>query len=121
MRESICLICFITLFIFILSIPGCRPIETDVNECTISYTIGDSPSVFTETIMMDMPDMYTPAYTCGNGLIKLVGSGPGSYQMPYKTIYEGDQPVRVIDFNYHFVRHYKASRWDGHELKSRKK
>jgi len=121
MKESLTLIGFITLMFFLFSIPSCRPIDTNVYECTISYTIGDNPYPFTETVEIDLPTQYTPAYSCGNGKITIIGSGVGSYQMPCKNIYNGDQKIMVTDFKCSFIRNYKASSWDGHELKSRKK
>ena len=121
MKESLTLIGFIALILFLFSLPSCNPIDTNVYECTISYTIGDNPYPFTETVEIDLPTQYTPAYSCGSGKITLIGSGAGSYQMPCKNIYNGDQKVMVTDFKYSFIRNYKASRLDGHELKSRKK
>ena len=76
MKESLTLIGIIALILFLFSLPSCNPIDTNVYECTISYTIGDNPYQFTETVMIDLPTDYTPAYSCGSGKITLIGDCP---------------------------------------------
>lgn len=120
MKDSIALILFILIFFGMCSVPACTPIDESVYECTITYTVnGNTISEKIENVVL--PDIYTPAYSCGDGKIKLIGSGPGNYQMPYSDIITTHQKVTVQDFEYKLIRTYKASRWDGRELKSRKK
>ena len=121
MKDSIALILFILIFFGMGSIlVACTPIDESVYECTITYTVDGN--VITEKIEnVVLPDVDTPAYSCGDGKINLVGFGPGNYQILYSNIITTNQKVTVQDFDYKLIRKYKASRWDGHELKPRNK
>ena len=113
MKKIIVLISIIMCLCFC----ACTPINTAVYNCTITYTIGDNQ--YTETIIMDVPAMYTPVYSCGNKQITVIGAGSGKYQLRYKTVYSGELPIAVQSFDYTLVRTYKASSFDGHELKNK--
>ena len=119
MKESLTLIGVITAIFLFICAPACTPIDHSVYRCSITYTLDKAQH--TTTMTMDIPSMYVPAYSCGNGKIKLIGVGPGDYQWYYKDIYAGPLDATVQKFDYTFIRSYKASRWDGHELKNKKK
>lgn len=113
MKKIIVLISIIVCLCFC----ACTPINTSVYNCTITYTLGDNQ--YTETIMMDVPSMYVPAYSCGNKKIKVLGVGSDDYQFSYKTVYSGELPIAVQSFDYTLVRTYRASRLNGRELKNK--
>lgn len=86
----------------------------NVYECNISYTINSSP--VTETFQLDMSSSCVPSYRLDQKSLTIIGSS-GSSSLIYKTIYCGSLDVKVKEFDYKIVRSYKASKWDGHELK----
>lgn len=98
---------------------SCGPVEYTTYEYKISYSIQGLP-IITETHQVDMPHSYYPAYKCGNGVIQIIGTDNSSYALTYKTIYKGDLNVKVTDFDYNIVRHYKASSFSGREIKNKK-
>ena len=106
----------IVLFVSILCLCSCT-MEKTVYEYTISYTIEGTS--FTETHTIDMPAVYVPSYRLGNGALQIIGSC-GMSSMTHTTIYKGSLNVKVTNFDYKVIRTYKASKWDGHELKSKK-
>lgn len=87
---------------------------------TIVYSINGGEAV-TETIDIRLPDGYTPNYICQekDGIKKLYIRGiDGSYFSPgLVTIYTGRLDAHVMSFNYKFIRSYKVSQFDGHEIK----
>lgn len=113
----------IGLFCLLFISVSCGNVDRVEYECTITYTLGGCS--FTETHKADMPVEYIPGYSCGKNRdgenkIRLIGSGRGDYQIYYTDIYKGIQPVSVESFNYKIIRTYKASRWNGHEIKKKK-
>ena len=68
---------------------------------------------------MSAPDGYTPVYICKKGEL-LIGAAPET-QYFSKVIYRGPLNVSVQYFDYKSIRTYKVSRFDGRELKSKKK
>ena len=116
MNKLLAVIAFILVVIFLFSRPSCSQQDECVYDCTITYTVDGNP--ITEKIEnVFLPVEYTPAYMCGNGVIKLMGSGPGNYQIPYANIITTNQTVAVQDFQYTLIRKCKTSRWNGHEIK----
>ena len=88
-----------------------------VYDYTITYTIeGGSP--ITEQHRIELPSRFTPAYVLGNGSLTVIGSY-GMSSGTYTTIYKGSLTVKVLNFEYKKVRDYKASGWDGHEIKTK--
>ena len=85
---------------------SCSPLTKHEYECTITYTIENT--TYTGTINMSAPDGYTPVYICKKGEL-LIGAAPET------------QYVSVQYFDYKTIRTYKVSRFDGRELKSKKK
>lgn len=103
---------------FLLYICSCScSIDETVYEYSISYTIEGNP--VSETHKVDMPSVYVPSYVSRPGCIQIIGSY-GMNSMTYATIYKGTLDVKVTNFDYKVIRSYKASKWDGHELKSKK-
>lgn len=88
-----------------------------VYECNISYTINGNP--VTETFQLDMASSRVPSYRLDQKSLTIIGAS-GNSSLTYKTIYRGSLYVKVTEFDYKIVRSYKASKWDGHELKSKK-
>lgn len=119
MKESLTLIGVITAIFLLICTPSCTPLDRSEYRCTITYTLDGAQH--STTVVTSFPSDYVPAYSCGGGKIKLVGVGPGEYQWYVQDIYVGNLPASVQKFDYTLIRTYKASRWDGHELKSRKK
>lgn len=118
MKEFLTLLGFIVAGILLMSLPSCGSIDTTDYRCTITYSLGEGE--FTETSTISMNADIVPAYVCGPGMLKIVGVSNG-YSGTYKTVYSGSITPTVKDFKYTTVRKYKTSRFDGHELKSRKK
>lgn len=106
----------IVLFCLLLYLCSCTMDKT-VYECNISYTINGNP--VTETFQLNMASSYVPSYRLDQKSLTIIGSS-GSSSLTYKTIYRGSLDVKVTEFDYKIVRSYKASKWDGHELKSKK-
>lgn len=102
------------LFSLILCIYSCTPIDQTVYEYTITYTIAGTE--ITEVHSIDMPSQFVPSYRLDQNSLKIIGSY-GTSSMPYTTIYKGSLNIKVINFDYKTIRNYKASCWDGHEIK----
>lgn len=92
---------------------ACTPLTRCEYSCTVKYSIDGTSH--TETVTLKMADACTPtAILNGDGLM-IVGY-PSTYWQERSTIYRGSLPVKLEDFEYHLVRKYKASNWDGHEI-----
>ena len=100
----------------LLCMCSCAPFYKTVYEYTISYTIEGKQ--ITETHRVDMPSSYVPSYRLDQNSLKIIGSY-GTTSMPYTTIYQGSLNVKVTDFDYKTIRTFKASKWDGHEIKTK--
>ena len=85
--------------------------------CEIAYTIGGVE--YSDVVTIKAPDGYVPVYAEGNGSI-IIDIFPNGNPFIRTVVYNGKQDVRVNDFNYTLVRTYKASRWNGKEIKRRK-
>lgn len=105
------------LLVSFLCIYSCTPINKTVYEYTITYTIAGTE--ITEVHRIDMPSIFVPSYRLDQNSLKIIGSY-GTSSMPYTTIYQGSLNVKVINFDYKTIRNYKASGWDGHEIKKKK-
>ena len=104
------------IIVSFLYIYSCTPINTTVYEYTITYTIAGTE--ITEVHSVDMPSNFVPSYRLDQNSLKIIGSY-GTSSMPYTTIYKGSLTVKVTNFEYKVVRNYKASGWDGHEIKTK--
>lgn len=104
------------LFSILLCMCSCIPIDESVYEYTISYTIEGKQ--ITETHRLNMPSIYVPSYRLDQNTLKIIGSY-GTSSRSYTTIYQGSLNVKVTDFNYKEIRTFKASKWDGHEIKTK--
>lgn len=104
------------LLVSFLCIYSCAPINQTVYEYTITYTIAGTE--ITEVHRTDMPSQFVPSYRLDQNSLKIIGSY-GTSSMPYTTIYKGSLNVKVINFDYKTIRNYKASWWDGHEIKTK--
>jgi hypothetical protein len=100
----------------LLCISSCAPIDQTVYEYTITYTIAGTE--ITEVHSIDMPSNFVPSYRLDQNSLKIIGSY-GTSSMPYTTIYKGSLTVKVTNFEYKVVRNYKASGWNGHEIKTK--
>lgn len=104
------------IFGILLCISSCTPIDKTVYEYTITYTIAGTQ--ITEVHSVDMPSQFVPSYRLDQNSLKIIGSY-GTSSTPYTTIYQGSLNVKVTDFNYKTIRTFKASRWNGHEIKTK--
>ena len=118
MKKSLTLLGVITAILLFICAPACTPSDKSEYRCTIVYTLDGAQH--STTVTASFPSDYVPAYSCGGGKIKLVGVGPGEFQVRIQDIYVGNLPASVQKFDYTLIRTYKASRWDGHELKRKK-
>jgi hypothetical protein len=100
----------------LLCISSCTPIDETVYEYTISYTIEGKQ--ITETHRLNMPSTYVPSYRLDQNSLKIIGTY-GISSLTYTTIYQGSLNVKVTDFDYKTIRTFKASKWDGHEIKTK--
>jgi len=102
------------LLVSFLCIYSCAPTDKTVYEYTITYTI--TGTEITEVHRVSMPSHFVPSYRLDQNSLKIIGSY-GQSSMSYATIYKGSLNVKVINFDYKTIRTYKASWWDGHEIK----
>ena len=112
----------ILLFAILLCSYSCGTQDETTYEFTITYTIGGNS--FTEMFSENLPSTYTPNYSTekdirGKTLLKVVGL-KGYNVYPIQLVYSGRQEVKVVDFQYKAVRYFKASRFDGHEVKRKR-
>ena len=104
------------LLVSFLCIYSCTPTDQTVYEYTITYTI--TGTEITEVHRVSMPSHFVPSYRLDQNSLKIIGSY-GQSSMSYATIYKGSLNVKVINFDYKPIRTYKASWWDGHEIKTK--
>lgn len=109
------LLILLVSFLCIYSCTTCTT-NTTVYEYTITYTIAGTE--ITEVHSIHMPSNFVPSYRLDQNSLKIIGSY-GTSSMPYTTIYKGSLNVKVINFEYKTIRNYKASFWDGHEIKTK--
>lgn len=103
------------LLVSFLCIYSCTT-DATVYEYTITYTIAGTE--ITEVHSIHMPSNFVPSYRLDQNSLKIIGSY-GQSSMTYTTIYKGSLNVKVINFEYKIIRNYKASWWDGHEIKTK--
>lgn len=88
-------------------------------EITIVYSIdGSEPK--TEVVYMDFPSDTKPAYVYDGETLKVFGIHGQITSFDRKIIYSGSLDIEVKSFDYKVVREYRASNWDGHEIKPKK-
>lgn len=92
---------------------ACTPLTRCEYSCTVKYELDGSPK--TETVVLKMANACTPTTVLNGDGLMIVGY-PSSYWHERATIYRGSLPVKNVDFEYHLIRKYKASNWDGHEI-----
>lgn len=83
---------------------------------TIDYCIDNSYNV-SETFPMYLEKSYTPAYSYNGHKLYVYGIRGGTTSFDHIIIYQGDLPIKILNFDYKVVRTYEASRFDGHEIK----
>lgn len=83
---------------------------------TVKYCINNSYDVV-ETFPMCLEKSYTPAYSYDGHRLAVYGIRGGLTSFEFIVVYQGNLPIRVNDFNYELKRVYKASKFDGHEIK----
>ncbi len=98
---------------------ACNPYMRSEYVISIEYTIdgGDSKIERVESIKMDMPTSYTPIYSYDGQTLMVLGRQPGYESFERHIVYSGSLPIKVSSFDWKRVKTYRASRWDGHELK----
>ena len=98
---------------------SCNPYMRSEYAISIEYTIdgGDSRIEKVENIKMDMPTSCTPIYSYDGQTLMVFGRQPGHESFKRHVVYSGALPVKVSSFDWKRVKTYRASRWDGHELK----
>ena len=104
------------LLVSFLCIYSCTPVNKTVYEYTITYTIAGTQ--ITEVHSIDMSSNFVPSYRLDQNSLKIIGTY-GISSMTYTTIYKGSLNVKVTDFDYKTIRTFKASKWDGHEIKTK--
>jgi len=103
----------------LFSLVACNPYMRSEYVIDIGYTIdgGDAKIERIESIEMDMPTSYTPIYSYDGQTLMVFGRQPGSESFERHVVYSGTLPIKVSSFEWKRVKTYRASRWDGHELK----
>jgi len=98
---------------------SCTTIDNDY-QATIVYSINGGEAV-TETIDIRLPDGYTPNYIYqeedGDKNLYIRGVCGSYLSLTRQIVYSGRLKIDVISFNYKLIRSYKASKFDGHEIK----
>lgn len=105
---------FILFIGFLLSSCGTQ-IEKEY-KVTIEYRINNSYNV-SETFPIYLEKSYTPAYSYNGYRLAVYGICGGMISYDYIIVYQGGLPIKVLNFDYRVVRTYKASKFDGHEVK----
>ena len=111
MKKILLLILSLALF------SSCGSYTENEYRCEIAYAIGGVE--YSDVVTIKAPDGYVPVYAEGNGSI-VIDIFPNGNPFIRTVVYNGKQDVRVSDFNYTLVRTYKASRWNGKEIKKKK-
>ena len=109
----------ILLIGILFGLVACNPYMRSEYVISIEYTIdgGDSKIERVENIKMDMPTSYTPIYSYDGQTLMIFGAKTGYASCERQIVYSGSLPVKVSSFEWKRVKTYRASRWDGHELK----
>ena len=92
---------------------SCSPLTRNEYECTITYTIENTP--YTDTVNLITPQNNTPVYVCGDNKL-IICAIPGSEYFS-KLVYIGSHKVSVQSFDYKLIRKLKISNLTGKELK----
>lgn len=111
MKKILLLILSLALF------SSCGSYTENEYRCEIFYTIGGTD--YSDTVTIRCTSFCAPMYVVRDGSI-IVDSYPHGDLFERKVIYQGNQDVKVNDFKSTVVRTYKASRWDGKEIKKKK-
>ena len=104
------------LLIPILLLTSCGPLYRCEYMCTITYNL-DGIS-HTQSVTMETDKGVTPTYVYTGNELKIV-TIPYSQYYNNIIIYKGVLPVTIENFNYEHIRTYRASWWDGRELKKK--
>lgn len=101
----------------ILIVASCTPLERSIYRCEISYSIGNSDTVYSDVVSLEMPSECVPSYAESQGKLIITAYPSNNYGFFRSVVYEGTKVVRVHNFHYTLAREYKASKITGRELK----
>lgn len=109
----------ILLIGILFGLVACNPYMRSEYVIDIGYTIngGDAKIEKIESIKMNMPDSFIPIYSYDGQTLMISGRKPGCESLERHVVYSGSLPIKVSSFEWKKAKTYRASRWDGHELK----
>lgn len=115
-------------FLFLLLITmfvSCRPMERADYKYKIVYTIDGVAFERTDNLL-DVPANTIPTYMLKKGfgkhtnnqlIVTAIYEEEYIYPFSIETIYEGNLSCNVVSFDYCKIRNFKASKWNGKEIK----
>jgi len=107
---------------------SCSPMERADYEYKITYNINGISFERTDNLL-DVPAKTVPTYiltrSSGNHsnsklIVTVIYAEEYTYPYCTQTVYEGNLTCNVTSFEYWKIRNFKASKWDGHEIKPRR-